>query len=103
MLSKTPASPQLRNSMTRSSASSGTATTLRPLVAVFVEATNSFDLERLMITFADDVLANDQPRDYRGKAAIRGRQNGTPKPSSPHMSSTSTDGRCCGRISVARK
>ena len=58
--------------MARSSTSSNTATTLPPLVAAFVEATNSFDLERLMVTFADDALVNDQLRDYWGKAAIRG-------------------------------
>jgi hypothetical protein len=42
-----------------------------PPVAAFVEATNSFDLEGLMVTFADDALVNDQLRDYWGKAAIR--------------------------------
>jgi hypothetical protein len=46
-------------------------TALPPLIAAFVEATNSFDLERLMVTFADDALVNDQLRDYWGKAAIR--------------------------------
>ena len=46
--------------------------TLPPLVAAFVEATNSFDLEGLMVNFADDALVNDQLRDYWGKAAIRG-------------------------------
>jgi ketosteroid isomerase-like protein len=45
--------------------------TLPPLVAAFVEATNSFDLERLMATFADDALVNDQLRDYWGKTAVR--------------------------------
>jgi hypothetical protein len=44
---------------------------LPPLVAAFVEATNSFDLERLVATFADDALVNDQLRDYWGKRAIR--------------------------------
>jgi hypothetical protein len=44
---------------------------LPPLIADFVEATNSFDLERLMATFADDALVNDQLRDYWGKGAIR--------------------------------
>jgi hypothetical protein len=44
---------------------------LPPLVAAYVEATNSFDLERLLATFAEDALVNDQLRDYRGKAAIR--------------------------------
>jgi hypothetical protein len=44
---------------------------LPPLVAEFVEATNSFDLEQLLATFTDDALVNDQLRDYWGKAAIR--------------------------------
>ena len=44
---------------------------LPPLLAAYVEATNSFDLERLMATFADDALVNDQLRDYWGKPAIR--------------------------------
>ena len=51
--------------------SSNVPITLPPLVAAFVEATNSFDLERLMAAFADDALVNDQLRDYWGKAAIR--------------------------------
>ena len=57
--------------MTSSSSSSSAPVTLPPLVAAFVEAANSFDLERLMVTFADDALVNDQLRDYWGKAAIR--------------------------------
>jgi hypothetical protein len=44
---------------------------LLPLVAAYVEATNSFDLERLLATFAADALVNDQLRDYWGKLAIR--------------------------------
>jgi hypothetical protein len=44
---------------------------LPPLVAAYVEATNSFDLERLLATFADDALVNDQLRDHWGKSAIR--------------------------------
>jgi len=40
-------------------------------VAAYVEATNSFDLERLLATFAEDALVNDQLRDYWGKPAIR--------------------------------
>jgi hypothetical protein len=44
---------------------------LPPLIAGFVEATNDFDLDRLMGTFSDDALVNDQLRDYWGKAAIR--------------------------------
>jgi hypothetical protein len=37
----------------------------------YVEATNSFDLEGLIATFADDALVNDRLRDYWGKPAIR--------------------------------
>jgi hypothetical protein len=44
---------------------------LPPLIAGYVEATNSFDLERLMATFAEDALVNDQLRDYWEKPAIR--------------------------------
>jgi histidinol-phosphate/aromatic aminotransferase/cobyric acid decarboxylase-like protein len=42
-----------------------------PLVAAYVEATNSFDLERLLAIFADDALVNDQLRNYWGKSAVR--------------------------------
>ena len=51
--------------------STSAPTALPPLIAAFVEATNSFDLERLMLSFADDALVNDQLRDYWGKAAIK--------------------------------
>jgi hypothetical protein len=44
---------------------------LPPLIAGYVEANNSLDLERLMADFADDALVNDQLRDYWGKHAIR--------------------------------
>ena len=44
---------------------------LPPLVAAYVEATNSGDLKRLLATFARDALVNDQLRDYWGLAAIR--------------------------------
>jgi hypothetical protein len=47
------------------------AATLPPLVAAYVQATNSFDLDALMAGFADDALVNDQLRDYWGKSAIR--------------------------------
>jgi hypothetical protein len=57
--------------MPSSRSSSNAPIALPPLVAAFVEATNSFDLERLVATFADDALVNDQLRDYWGKAAIR--------------------------------
>jgi hypothetical protein len=42
-----------------------------PLITAYVEATNSFDIERLMETFVEDALVNDQLRDYWGKPAIR--------------------------------
>jgi len=45
--------------------------TLPRPVAAYVAATNAFDLDRLLATFADDALVNDQLRDYWGKAAIR--------------------------------
>jgi hypothetical protein len=44
---------------------------LPPLVAAYVGATNSFDLERLLATFAEDALVNDQLWDYWGRPAIR--------------------------------
>jgi hypothetical protein len=40
-------------------------------VAAYVAATNAFDLDRLLATFADDALVNDQLRDYWGKTTIR--------------------------------
>jgi ketosteroid isomerase-like protein len=40
------------------------------LVAAYVEATNGFDLKRLLATFAEDALVNDQLRDYWGKPAV---------------------------------
>jgi ketosteroid isomerase-like protein len=57
--------------MTRLRSPANGTTALPPLIAEFVEAANSFDLERLMVTFADDALVNDQLRDYWGKAAIK--------------------------------
>jgi hypothetical protein len=59
------------DTMMKSSVPQTTPVALPPLVAAYVEATNSFDLERLMVTFADDALVNDQLRDYWGKPAIR--------------------------------
>ena len=39
-------------------------------VAAFINATNAFDLQALLATFADDALVNDQLQSYWGKAAI---------------------------------
>jgi ketosteroid isomerase-like protein len=41
-------------------------------VASYVLAANTFDLEALLVTFADDAVVNDQLREYRGKEAIKG-------------------------------
>jgi hypothetical protein len=57
--------------MMKSSVPPNAPVALPPLVAAYVEATNSFDLERLLATFAEDALVNDQLRDYWGKPAIR--------------------------------
>ena len=57
--------------MTKSSASPNASVALPTLVAAYVEASNNFDLERLMSTFAEDALVNDQLRDYWGKPTIR--------------------------------
>jgi hypothetical protein len=59
------------NTVMTSPVSPNASVLLPPLIAGYVEATNSFDLERLMATFAEDALVNDQLRDYRGKPAIR--------------------------------
>jgi hypothetical protein len=57
--------------MTEPPVPTNTSIVLPPLVAAFVEATNSVDLEGLLATFAEDALVNDQLRDYWGKPAIR--------------------------------
>jgi hypothetical protein len=59
------------DTMMKSFAPPNASVDLPPLVAAYVEATNSFDLERLMATFAEDALVNDQLRDYWGKPTIR--------------------------------
>jgi hypothetical protein len=59
------------NTMMMSPVSPNAPVLLPPLIAGYVEATNSFDLERLMATFAEDALVNDQLRDYWGKPVIR--------------------------------
>lgn len=40
-------------------------------IAAYVQAANTFDLEALLDTFADDALVNDQLREYWGSAAVR--------------------------------
>jgi hypothetical protein len=59
------------DTMVKSSVPPNASVALPPLVAAYVEATNSFDLDRLMATFAEDALVNDQLRDYWGKPTIR--------------------------------
>jgi hypothetical protein len=51
---------------------SGVRALPRP-VAAYVAVTKAFDLDRLLATFADEALVNDQLRDYWGKTAIRER------------------------------
>jgi hypothetical protein len=63
--------PLESDTMTKSSASPNASVALPTLVAAYVAASNNFDLERLMSTFAEDALVNDQLRDYWGKPAIR--------------------------------
>jgi hypothetical protein len=53
-----------------------TITETRPIdlpnpVAAYVRATNTFDLNALMVNFAQDALVNDQLCEYWGKPAIR--------------------------------
>ena len=57
--------------MTKFSVPPNTPVALPSLVAAYVEATNSCDLERLLATFAEDALVNDQLRNYWGNPAIR--------------------------------
>ena len=57
--------------MMKSSAPPNASVDLPPLVAAYVEATNSFDLERLLAAFAEGALVNDQLRDCWGKPTIR--------------------------------
>jgi hypothetical protein len=59
------------DTMMKSSVSPNAPVALPTLLAAYIEATNSFDLERLLATFAEDALVNDQLRDYWGKPAIR--------------------------------
>jgi ketosteroid isomerase-like protein len=40
-------------------------------VAAYIRATNTFNLDALLVTFAEDALVNDQLRDFWGKAAIK--------------------------------
>jgi hypothetical protein len=43
---------------------------LPPVIRAYIDATNNFDLDQLVATFADDALVNDQLCDYWGKPAI---------------------------------
>jgi hypothetical protein len=59
-----PASPSRRDAEDRLMAD------LPPVVAQFIHATNLGDLHRLLETFVDDALVNDQLRDYWGRQEI---------------------------------
>ena len=47
-----------------------TSTTFPEPIGAYVQATNSWSLNRLVSTFADDALVNDQLQDYWGKREI---------------------------------
>jgi hypothetical protein len=63
-------SPFEPDTMVKSFVPQNAPVALPPLLAAYVEATNSLDLERLLATFAEDALVNDQLRDHWGKPAI---------------------------------
>jgi hypothetical protein len=44
---------------------------LPPVVATYIEATNAFDLERLLSTFEPEALVNDHRQEFAGSKAIR--------------------------------
>lgn len=44
---------------------------LPDLIAAHVAAINAFDLDAIMVTFADDALVNDAQREFVGTDAIR--------------------------------
>jgi hypothetical protein len=48
-----------------------TTTTLPSPVSAYVEATNSFNLDRFLAAFADDALVNDHRDEFVGKEQIR--------------------------------
>jgi hypothetical protein len=48
-----------------------TTLTLDAVVAEHIAAVNSFDLDAIMATFADDALVNDAAREFWGKDRIR--------------------------------
>ncbi len=48
-----------------------TASDLPAAIAAYIAATNAFDIEAFMATFADDALVNDHRNEFVGLAAIR--------------------------------
>jgi hypothetical protein len=62
--------PPTSPSMPTSSQSPNLLAALSPAVMAYIEADNSFDLDRFLPTFVEDALVNDQLRKYWGKAAI---------------------------------
>jgi ketosteroid isomerase-like protein len=45
--------------------------TLDPVIAAHISAVNSFDIEAIMDTFAEDALVNDAAREFWGRDHIR--------------------------------
>jgi len=48
-----------------------TSTPLPSPVSAYIEATNSFNLDRFIAAFADDAVVNDHRDEFVGKAQIR--------------------------------
>jgi ketosteroid isomerase-like protein len=51
--------------------SAAAASWLAKPISEYIEASNAFDLQRLVAAFADDALVNDARREFRGRKAIR--------------------------------
>lgn len=47
-------------------------TNMHPLLVEHIAAINAFDTDRVVATFADDALVNDNHREFWGTDAIRG-------------------------------
>ncbi|MCW2688687.1 MAG: hypothetical protein JWR37_3577 [Mycobacterium sp.] len=48
-------------------------TNLNPVLKNHIDATNAFDTDEIVATFADDALVNDNHREFKGTDAIRAR------------------------------
>jgi hypothetical protein len=62
--------PPTSPSMPTSSQSPNLLAALPPAVMAYIEASDGLDLDRILSTFVEDALVNEQLRNYWGKAAI---------------------------------